>query len=232
MSNNLLTLDAFKLNLPAPLSPAKNLTLADKTEELQKALRTRQIFRTHTEMMVGVLQQCDFPTKASKYWQCVREQTTMLEALSHANLDLRRTEVDIKRKIRKLQQEDLDDLDREDLEVELDGLFIKKALLEDQIADRIREIRLWSDIKSELDDGSFDTEDPNTDQLLTLTTRMGMQILNINIQTLSTHEATNLFGQFNAALEMCKKHNLLDKVLEVLPPTVHKFIELENKNGS
>lgn len=232
MSNNLLKLDNFKLNLPTPLLPAKNITLADKAEELQKALRTRQIFRTHTEMIVGVLQQCDFPTKASKYWQCVREQTTMLEALSHANLDLRKTEIDIKRKIRKLQEETLDDLDREDLQVDLDGLFIKKALLEDQIADRIREIRLWSDIKAELDDGSFDTEDPNTDQLLTLTTRMGMQILNINVQTLSTHEATNLFGQFNAALEMCKKHNLLDKVLEVLPPPVHKFIELENKNGS
>ena len=34
----------------------------------------KQMFRTQTEMEFSVLNDAKYPTKAAKYWQCVREQ--------------------------------------------------------------------------------------------------------------------------------------------------------------
>lgn len=232
MSYNITNLNTFKLDLISPIKARHDLTLADKTEELQKTLRTRQIYRTEMEMRVGVLQNADFPTKSAKYWQCIREQAGMLHTLAFSSIELRKTELDIKRVLRKLDNTLLDDLDREELFIELDQLAIKKSMTEDEMSDRIREIRLWSDLKNELDDGTFDTEDVNSSQLVDITTRIGIQLSNLNINTVDSHEANNLFGQLSSAVELCRKNNVLDKVLTLLPTQIHNFIQLENKNGS
>ena len=49
--------------------------------ELRDTWNKKQIFRTETEMRMSVLQDYKYPTKASKYWQCVREQNVFLEQL-------------------------------------------------------------------------------------------------------------------------------------------------------
>jgi hypothetical protein len=232
MSYNITEINTYKLDLANPIKLRQDLTLADKKEELQKTLRTRQIYRTEIEMRVGVLQGADFPTKSAKYWQCVREQAGMLQILAYTSIELRKTELDIKRILRKLENIQLDELDKEELIIELDQLAIKKSIAEDEMADRIREIRLWSDLKQELDDGSFDTENINSSQLIDITTRIGIQLTNLNLNTVDSHEANNLFGQLNSAVELCRKNNVLDKVLNLLPTQLHNFIQLENKNGS
>jgi hypothetical protein len=42
--------------------------------ELRDTWTKKQIFRTETEARISVLQDLKYPTKAAKYWQCVREQ--------------------------------------------------------------------------------------------------------------------------------------------------------------
>jgi hypothetical protein len=66
------------------------------------------VFRTETEMRFSVLNDMKYPTKASKYWQCVREQNVYLENLMSLSFDYRRTEVKLKRLQQKLLKEETD----------------------------------------------------------------------------------------------------------------------------
>ena len=47
------------------------------------------MFRTETEMQFSVLNDAKYPTKAAKYWQCVREQNVFLENLMMVRLILK-----------------------------------------------------------------------------------------------------------------------------------------------
>ena len=66
------------------------------TKELRDTWTKKQVFRTETEMRISVLQDAKYPTKASKYWQCVREQNVFLENLMSLSFDYRRNEAKIK----------------------------------------------------------------------------------------------------------------------------------------
>lgn len=132
-------------------------------EELQEAWVKKQIFRTETEMRVSVLNDGSHPTPASKYWQCVREQTSMLDSLIALSFDLRKLDIERLRLLKKME-ECTDEFDKMELELLLDENLFHKAKCEEMARDRVREIKLWSDIKSELEDGSFDSKNPNTHQ--------------------------------------------------------------------
>ena len=62
-------------------------------EELTDTWTKKQIFRTETEMRISVLNDGKHPTQASKYWQSVREQNAMFEALMGLSFDLRKNDV-------------------------------------------------------------------------------------------------------------------------------------------
>ena len=49
-------------------------------------------------------------------------------------------------------------------QIDLDENLYGRANMEKTARDRVRELKLWSQIKSELDDGSFDTTYVNTHQ--------------------------------------------------------------------
>ena len=66
------------------------------TAELRDTWTKKQVFRTETEMRMSVLQDMKYPTKAAKYWQCVREQNVFLENLMSLSFDCRRKEAKIK----------------------------------------------------------------------------------------------------------------------------------------
>ena len=73
-------------------------------DELRDTWTKKQMFRTETEARFSVLQDNRYPTKAAKYWQCVREQSSYLDNLMHLSFDYRRNEAKIKwleEKIRK-----------------------------------------------------------------------------------------------------------------------------------
>ena len=61
------------------------------------------------------------------------------------------------------------------IQISLDQNIYGRANIEQQTKDRVRELKLWSQIKTELDDGSFDAQDVNSHQAesdrLALTTR-------------------------------------------------------------
>src|SRR6056300_757732 len=134
------------------------------TSELRDTWTKKQVFRTETEMRMSVLQDAKYPTKASKYWQCVREQNVFLENLMSLSFDARRNEVKLKRLQEKLKTEE-DPLKRELLQIDIDEKTYSVANMQLVARDRMREIKLWSELKKEFDDGSFDTQDVNRHQL-------------------------------------------------------------------
>jgi len=141
------------------------------TIELRDTWTKKQVFRTETEMRMSVLQDAKYPTKASKYWQCVREQNVFLENLMSLSFDCRRNEAKVKwleNKIYKEENEGKNDVDEYKLEkwkIDLDEARYSLANMQLVARDRMREIKLWSTLKKEFDDGSFDTKDVNRHQL-------------------------------------------------------------------
>ena len=136
-------------------------------EELRDTWTKKQIFRTETEMKVAVLDDGRYPTRASKYWQCVREQNVFLENLMSLSFDYRRNEAKIKQLEKKLETE-TDEYKKELYQIDLDEKVYGKANMELVARDRLREIKLWSKFKAEYDDGSFDTKNVNTHQFESL----------------------------------------------------------------
>jgi hypothetical protein len=133
------------------------------TTELKDTWSKKQIYRTETEMRVSVLNDGKFPTKAAKYWQCVREQNVFFENLMQLSFDYRKNDVEIKKLQRQIEKE-TDDLEKELLEIQLEQKVYGKANMELVAKDRMREIEQWSKLKKELDDQSFDTKNVNTHQ--------------------------------------------------------------------
>ena len=139
-------------------------TFKELTSELRDTWTKKQVFRTETEMRMSVLQDAKYPTKASKYWQCVREQNVFLENLMSLSFDARRNEVKLKKLKQKLETEK-DPIKLELLQIDIDEKTYSVANMQLVARDRMREIKLWSTLKKEFDDGSFNTKDVNRHQL-------------------------------------------------------------------
>ena len=135
-------------------------------DELTDTWTKKQIFRTETEMRISVLNDGKHPTQASKYWQSVREQNAMFEALMGLSFDLRKNNVKRLKLERKMQKaiNDGDDLKQMEIQIDLDENLYGKANMEQTAHDRVRELNTWSKIKHELEDGSFDDKNVNTHQ--------------------------------------------------------------------
>ena len=146
------------------LDPNEVKEFKELTNELRDTWTKKQVFRTETEMRMSVLQDAKYPTKASKYWQCVREQNVFLENLMSLSFDARRNEVKLKRLEEKLLKEE-DPLKRELLQIDIDEKTYSVANMQLVARDRMREIKLWSVLKKEFNDGSFDDKDVNSHQL-------------------------------------------------------------------
>ena len=151
-------------NLHNILDPNDVTDFKGMVEELRDTWTKKQVFRTETEMRFSVLNDMKYPTKAAKYWQCVREQNVYLENLMSLSFDYRRTEVKLKRLQQKLKDEN-DELKKELIQIDIDEKTYSKANMELTAKDRMREIKLWSQLKKEVDDGTFDKQNVNTHQL-------------------------------------------------------------------
>lgn len=197
--------------------------LSSIANELRDTMEKRQMFRTETEMYISVLNDIKHPTPASKYWQAVREQSSMFESLLAVSFEYRRNEVKIKRLNQQLQNQ-VDPFDIEETQIDLDECYFKRARMESEAKDRIREIKLWSRIKSELDDKSFDTQDANTHQLVSYTRRFILQAYNAP-RDMPVAEANNLRGQLATAVKELQQRGVLEEVLQGLPaPVVQKTL--------
>ncbi len=146
------------------LEPTDLKNFKGLVDELRDTWTKKQIFRTETEARVSVLQDNKHPSKAAKYWQCVREQNVFLENLMSLSFDYRRNDAKIKWLTKKIETE-TDEYKLECYKIDLDEKIYSKANMELVAKDRMREINMWSKLKLEFDDGSFNTKDVNQHQL-------------------------------------------------------------------
>jgi hypothetical protein len=189
-------------NLNNLLDPEEVKIFKGLTEELRDTWTKKQMFRTETEMQFSVLNDAKYPTKAAKYWQCVREQNVFLENLMTLSFDYRRAEVKIKRLQEKLNKEE-DPLKRELLQIDIDEKTYGKASMQLVARDRMREIKLWSKFKKKFDDGSFDTKNVNTHQLNSYHLTMKNKAETLTTGS-SQPEVFNVLGQLQS-IERIKK---------------------------
>ena len=189
-------------NLNNLLDPEEVKIFKGLTEELRDTWTKKQMFRTETEMQFSVLNDAKYPTKAAKYWQCVREQNVFLENLMNLSFEYRRTEVKIKRLQEKLDKEE-DPLKKELLQIDIDEKTYGKASMQLVARDRMREIKLWSKFKNKFDDGSFDTKDVNTHQLHSYHLTMKNKAETLTSGS-SQPEVFNVLGQLQS-IERIKK---------------------------
>ena len=137
-------------------------------DELVDNWHKKQIFRTETEMRVSVLNDAKHPTNASKYWQSVREMSAHFDALMNLSFDLRKNTVENLRYNRQMEElladPNANRFDIMELEIDIDRNLYDRSCMLQVAKDRVRELSLWSTIKKELDDNSFDVENVNTHQ--------------------------------------------------------------------
>lgn len=176
-------------------------------DELQDSWRKRQVFRTETEMRLSVLNDGKHPTSASKYWQAVREQSVFFDNLMALSFEYRRNLARLDYKKKKLETE-TDDYKRQLLEIDIDEKLWIIDQQKQEAHHRIRELEHWSRIKGELDDGSFDTSDPNSHQAESLPVRFENDLKSLTPGT-SFSESRNVIGLVNTARKYKKNTQLI-----------------------
>ncbi|RLJ01599.1 MAG: hypothetical protein DRP08_05325 [Candidatus Aenigmatarchaeota archaeon] len=199
--------------------------LSNMGEELQETFATKQMWRTETEMRCSVLNDIKHPTNASKYWQSKREQSVFFENLVTLSFDYRRNNTEIKRIERKIKAEK-DDLALEDLKIDLEEAMFKKKNMELASKDRMRELKLWSKIKKELSDGSFNTKNVNEHQLDSYLKSYMIQAQSAisGGVKMSNSEKANLFGQLASQLRQAEIEGKLEEILKDIPEAVKETV--------
>jgi len=203
--------------------------LVELKDELKDTWHKKQVFRTETEMRMSVLQDAKYPTKAAKYWQCVREQNVFFENLMSLSFDYRKNEVEIK-KLKKKIEEEADELEREMHEIELEEKLYGRANMELVAKDRMREINQWSQLKTEYDDGSFDNKNVNTHQAESYKLMLSNKVKTLTSGS-SQAEVFNVVGQLHTLERLEKDGVLLPYSAEAKAKLGYKPNAENNKNS-
>ena len=203
-------------NLNNLLDPDDVSIFKEMTGELRDTWTKKQMFRTQTEMEFSVLNDAKYPTKAAKYWQCVREQNVFLENLMNLSFDYRKNEVET-RQLEKKRDEEKDELEKELHQIEIDQKTFSKASMQLTARDRMREIKLWSDYKKKYNDGSFDTKNVNTHQLNSYHLTMKNKAETLT-QGSSQPEVFNVLGQLQSIERIKKDHAQIEATKKPILP--------------
>ena len=203
-TTEILLLEKAKSTTVPMMSDDLENRLAELSNELEETYEKRQIWRTQTEMMFSVLEDSKHPTPASKYWQCVREQSVFYEQLVQLSFSYRKNDIAILELEEKLEGDDLNRYERMNLEVDMDSAIWAREGMQIQAKDRMREIDLWSKIKTALVEGSpeFDTEDVNVHQAESYLKRMGNKKETLTAGS-SYSEILGVLGPLNTLRRLC-----------------------------
>tara|TARA_A100001011_G_scaffold274811_1_gene284326 strand:- start:165 stop:839 length:675 start_codon:yes stop_codon:yes gene_type:complete len=177
------------------------------TSELKDTWEKKQMFRTETEARFSVLQDNRYTTPAAKYWQCVREQASYIDNLMVLSFEYRRNQA----KINKLEEQirtEKDKHEKVNFEIDLDECRFNKASMERQAHHRMREIKMWSKLKKEFNDGSFDTKDVNQHQLESYGRQYAIKAKNLT-ENSSEADKFNVLGQLESLQRIKKSGELL-----------------------
>ena len=187
-------------------------------DELRDTWTKKQMFRTETEARFSVLQDNRYPTRAAKYWQCVREQSTYLDNLMALSFDYRRNDAKINWLEKKIDKEE-DDYKLTKYQIDLDECRFAKASMEKVAKHRMREIKMWSKLKGEFNDGSFNDKDVNKHQLESYHKQYSYKAKTLT-PTSSETEVFNVMGQLQS-LERIKKSGELENKVDKKEELTH-----------
>jgi hypothetical protein len=193
------------------LEPQDLTDFKGMVDELRDTWTKKQMFRTETEARFSVLQDNRYPTKAAKYWQCVREQSSYLDNLMALSFDYRRNEAKIKWLEGKVDKEE-DEYKQTKYKIDLDEARFGKASMEKIARHRMREIKMWSKLKGEFNDGSFDDKDVNVHQLESYGLQYHEKAKTLN-ENSNESEIFNVMGQLQS-LQRIKKSGELEQSYE------------------
>jgi len=188
-------------------------------DELRDTWTKKQMFRTETEARFSVLQDNRYPTKAAKYWQCVREQSTYLDNLMTLSFDYRRNEAKIKWLEGKVEKEE-DEYKATKYQIDLDECRFAKASMEKVAKHRMREIKMWSGLKKEFNDGSFNDKDVNQHQLESYGRQYAAKAKTLNKHSSDT-DIFNVMGQLESLQRIRKSGELESSYTEKEQITQH-----------
>ena len=192
--NNLLEIEELK-------------DLKEMSSELKDTWTKKQMFRTETEARFSVLQDNRYPTQAAKYWQCVREQATYVDNLMILSFEYRRNQAKIN-KLEKQIETEKDEHEKVNFEIDLDECRFSKASMERTAHHRMREIKMWSQLKKEFDDGSFNTKDVNQHQLESYGRQYAIKAKNLT-ENSDDADKFNVLGQLESLQRIKKSGELL-----------------------
>jgi hypothetical protein len=188
------------------LEPTDLTDFKGMVDELRDTWTKKQMFRTETEARFSVLQDNRYPTKAAKYWQCVREQSSYLDNLMTLSFDYRRNEAKIKWLETKIESEK-DEYKLTKYQIDLDEARFGKASMEKTAKHRMREIKMWSGLKKEFNDGSFNDKDVNQHQLESYGMQYAEKAKTLTPQS-SEAEVFNIMGQLQSLQRIRKSGEL------------------------
>ena len=189
------------------LEPQDLTDFKGMVDELRDTWTKKQMFRTETEARFSVLQDNRYPTKAAKYWQCVREQSSYLDNLMTLSFDYRRNEAKITWLEKKIDKEE-DEYKRTKYEIDLDECRFAKASMEKVAKHRMREIKMWSKLKKEFNDGSFNDKDVNQHQLESYGRQYAIKAKNLT-ENSDDADKFNVLGQLESLQRIKKSGELL-----------------------
>jgi len=223
--------------------------------ELQHSFNTQTIWRTETEIIASVLNDKDFPDKASKYHQAKLEQKVFFEQVLQLSFDYRQLQRDIELKELEIEEKEIEISELKSVINELDPdltsvdprkakIAVKKAeneleklriQLEQMVygienmriqgRERVRELEIWSDIKKQLDDGSFDKDDRNTNQLVSFTKsyiKKAYDAVHVG-QGTDIASYSNVMAQFKSGIQLCLQKNIL--LTHIIPGLEFEYVK-------
>lgn len=179
--------------------------LSSLIDEIKAGWDSQTIWRTWTEANCSVLNDLKFPTPAAKYHQAKKEQLVFFENLVELSFDFQEAQIDLEETDEKLRS--ADGFEKRRLEVKRQRLIFSIEGMKLQAKERIREIKMWSDIKNALDDGSFDVRNKDTDELIGLTIRYCRELPAAQ-NSKNAGEAVNIVGQAATLLAECKRRGI------------------------
>ena len=183
-------------------------SISKLTGELQRVFEVHQQWRTETEMRYSVLNDVSFPTPASKYWQCIREQNVFWEQLVGLSCDYQKQQGELE--LLEIEYDEIVGKSKKHMaQRKIKDAEIKKkqfGLMEMRLQahDRVREIKLWEVIKEEqVKKGDFDINDVNKHQVESYA-KSWEQEMNMGRLT----NQADLFRHAKANLETMKKEKV------------------------
>ena len=193
-------------------------------EYSKEQLEKRTIWRDEVDMRVSVLNDRKHPTKAAKYWQANREYSVFYEQLILLNFEYEETEIDLEELEEKLLE--TDGFEHRRLQIEKKRTLYKKKNQQLAFKDRLRELKLWKKIMTELDDGTFNTQDSSVDKAKSLITSDLLHVYQVETKeiAMSQGEMANLYGRTQTGLRYAEENGFFNDLINVLPDNVQDVI--------